>query len=120
MYLSILTYITVVDETIFARLEVDDEHHDSSSSTCCWRYCQELPVSLCWMSMTGNLDGSLAGEMESSNGTTVSRMSCRFVVTTAMANACTATAKLVMVRLTGGIDHAQSKYKCLLCHLQQW
>jgi hypothetical protein len=55
--------------------------------------------------MTGNLDGSLAGEMESSNGTTVSRMSCRFVVTTAMANDCT-TAKLVMVRLNGGIDNS--------------
>jgi hypothetical protein len=57
------------------------------------------------MSMTGNLDGSLAGEMESSTGTSVSRMSCHFVVTSAMlANACT-TAKLVM-RLNGGIDNA--------------
>jgi hypothetical protein len=56
--------------------------------------------------MTGNLDGSLAGEMESNTGTSVSRMSCRFVVTSAMANACTATAKLVMVRLTGGINNA--------------
>jgi hypothetical protein len=54
--------------------------------------------------MTGNLDGSLAGEMESSNGTSVSRMSCRFIVTSAMANACTTT-KLVMVRLNGGINN---------------
>jgi hypothetical protein len=75
-------------------------------------YCQELPVSLCWMSMTRKLDGSLAQEMESSTGTSMSRMSCHLVVTNMMANACT-TARLIM-QLNGWIDNA-----CMMDHCVQ-